>query len=103
MKASFVVADLVQKAGGADRLLEQSGKSNMRTGALLFCLGAGVTGLIYLVGSIPPESHGGSGFFLFMGPMAFGALQFFRGLGQRRKARHLAEQATPPDREGFVD
>jgi len=96
MEPSFVMADVIQKAGGAAKLLEQTGRSNMRTGAILFWLGAGFTVLTYLAGSIRPESQGGGGFFLFWGALVFGALQFLRGVDQRRKGRRLAEHAKRP-------
>jgi hypothetical protein len=97
MEQSLVVADVIQKAGGAARFLEKTGRSNMRTGAILFWVGTGLTLLAYLAVSLRPESRGGGTHFLSWGAMVYGALQFLRGVHQRRMGRRLAEHNRRPD------
>lgn len=99
MERSFVVADAIQRAGGAGKLLQQAGTSNMRTGAILFFVGAGITALAYLLGSIQPGPGRQRVYFWFWGAMAFGSLQFLRGLDQYLKGRRLFQDAGRSHRD----
>ncbi len=88
LEASSLVA-------GADTLLEQSGKSTMRYGAILFLVGAGMTALMSLTvaGDSQARSIGSS---VFLVALALGALRFLRGYRQYQQGRRLAGRGRPP-------
>ena len=88
-------ADVVQKAESADKQLEQTGKSTMRVGAILFLVGAGMTALISLTiaGESQTRDIASS---IFLVALALGALRFLRGYRQYQQGRRLAARVRPP-------
>ena len=89
LEASSLVAD-------ADTLLEQSGKSTMRYGAILFLVGAGMTALMSLTvaGESQIRSIGSS---IFLVALVLGALRFLRGYREYQQGRRLAARGRPPE------
>ena len=88
LEASALVTD-------ADTLLEQSGKSTMRIGAILFLVGAGMTVLMSL--SVGDESQARDiGSSIFLVALVLGALRFLRGYKQYQQGRRLAARGRPP-------
>ena len=87
LEASSLVAD-------ADTLLEQSGKSTMRYGAILFLVGAGMTALISLTiaGESQTRDIASS---IFLVALALGVLRFLRGYRQYQQGRRLAAPGRP--------
>ena len=86
IKTSFALEDVIQKAGGAEKILDQTGKANIRVGVIAFSLGAGPTVLNYIIS----KSIGGGGYYIFHGAMVFGLIQILRGISERRKGRRFA-------------
>ncbi len=89
-------ADVVQKAESADTLLEQSGKSTMRYGAILFLVGAAMTALMSL--TVAGESQARSiGSSIFLVALTLGALRVLRGYRQYQQGRRLAARGRPSE------
>jgi hypothetical protein len=74
VQSSYLVADTVRKHGGAEKVAEETARSNIRTGTILLAVGAIVAGTGYISGGKP----------YFGGAIIFGAVFLYRGWRQRR-------------------
>ncbi len=72
-------AEVVRKVSGVHKALKEAGKRNMLCGAAWCIGGVLVTALSY---GAAAHSMGGGSYIVAWGAVIFGAIQFFRGLGQ---------------------
>ena len=85
VQSSYLVAHVLQKYGGEDKLIEQLSRTNIRNGVLLLTLGLGISVVGYLASG---------NLYFFAGAVLWGALFLYRGLHQRRVRQKLLQRAA---------
>ena len=86
MKASYLVADLVQKQGGAQRFLEKQSRNSLKSGLALLLGGIGFTVIANIA-----ASRSGRTPVLAWGAILSGVVLLLRSARLRRAARRIAE------------